>query len=103
LLKDAMVRGEPFAKIMPGLQTAIETGLKMLEPELVDSVHEVFEMILLDFDRIFVVEELPNPKRDVLKGQVKDFVYHARAKIDNQIATEYAIATKGEQTVGTQH
>ncbi len=84
LLKDAMVRGEPFARLVPGLQRAIETGLTKLE---------VFKTILQDFDRMFVVDRLPDSKRDVLKGQIKEFVCHARAKV---IATEYAIATNCE-------
>ncbi len=91
-----MKHGEPFAMIVTGFQKAIEDGLEKLEPKLVENVKEVFDMVLMDFDRMFVVEELPDPKRDVLKGQVKDFVCYARAKVDGQIATEYALATKGE-------
>ncbi len=96
MLKDSIKRGEPFAKIMPGIERTIDDGLKKIEPELIDSVQEVFEMVITDFDRMFVVDLLPDPKRDVLKDQVKDFVCHARAKVDNKIATEYALATKGE-------
>lgn len=96
MLRDSIDRGEPYAKIMPGFQTAIEDGLKKLEPEFVDSVQEVFKIVLDDFDRMFVVEILPDPKRDVLKGQVNKFVCWARAKVDSQIATEYARATTGE-------
>lgn len=89
-----MERGEPFAKIVPGFQKAFEDGLKRLQSGLVESVQEVFAMVLTDFDLMFVVEELPDPKKDILRDQIKDFVCRAKAKVNGPIATEFAIATK---------
>ena len=95
LLKDSIERGEPFARILPGVQQRFEAGLAKLQPELVQSLETVFDMILSDFDLMFVVEELPDPRRDVLRGQVREFVDYARSKIDGEIATEFAHATSG--------
>lgn len=91
-----MKRGEPFDKILPGVRKVIDDGLKTLQPELLANIHEVFAMVLTDFDLNFVVEELPDTRRDLLRDQVKSLVTHARAKLDGPIATEWAKATKGD-------
>lgn len=93
LLEDSMARGEPFAKILPGVKQTFEKGFMKLQPELVQSLKDVFDTVISDFDLIFVVEELPDPRRDILRGELQDFVEEARAKIHGEIAMEFARAT----------
>lgn len=49
-------------------------------------------MILEDFNSTFTVEEVPDPKRDLLRSQIQQFVEHAQAKINGPLATELATA-----------
>ena len=95
IMKDSFSRGEPFARILPGIKQIIESGLTILEAELVRRVEAIFDMILSDFDLMFAIEKLPNPRRDILRGQVQVFVDHARTKIEREIAVEFAYATNG--------
>jgi len=95
LIKEAMDRGEPFSKICSDIKESMEERLDKQRSLLLNGVKVVFEKILKDFDLMFVVEEVPNPKRDVLRRQVQQFVQHANEKYDGTIIKEFAIATKG--------
>lgn len=94
LLEDAISKGEQFSKINPGIKNAIENELETQQPKLVENVQEIFHKVTQDFDSMFVVEELPNPKRDALRLKVQRFVSHAKAQNDGPIEVEFAKATK---------
>ena len=94
LLEDTISKGEQFGKINPGIKKSFENGLKMQQPKLVKKVQEIFQKVTQDFDSMFVVEELPNAKRDALRLEVQRFVSHAKAKNDGPIEVEFAKATK---------
>ena len=59
---------------------------------LVGKINKVFDRILRDFDLSFVVEELPNLRRDALRRKMKAFVRDAKAEIDKNIEIELAKA-----------
>lgn len=61
---------------------------------LLASVEKIFQKVEQDFDSMFIVEEVPNPKRDALRQEVQRFVSHAKAQIDGPIEIEFAKATK---------
>ena len=88
-----MERGEAFAKIAPGIKETMERGLAKEEPILLKGVQSVFAMVLRDFDLMFVVEELPDARRDALRQQTQQFVDHALATYHGTIAVEFAKAT----------
>ena len=94
LLEGALSKGVQFSKINPGIQRFIENALEKQQPKLVQNVQKIFDKVVQDFDSIFVVEELPNPKRDALRLEVQHFVKHANAQIDGPTEVEFAKATK---------
>ena len=53
-------------------------------------VEAIFDMVLADFDRSFVLQETPNPKRDILGHQIREFVVNAKATLDGPVEMEFA-------------
>lgn len=94
LLEDAISKGVQFSKINPGIQTSFDDELEKQQPKFVVGVQKVFDKVLQDFDSMFVVEELPNPKRDALRYEVQRFVKNAQAEMNGPIEIEFAKATK---------
>ncbi|KAL6720207.1 hypothetical protein ACLMJK_002128 [Lecanora helva] len=92
LLHDSFIRGEQYAEILPGVKQKFFTGLENLQTELLKNLNAIFDMVLADFDLLFEVEELPDPKRDVLRGEIRAFVEKARGKINGDITMEFARA-----------
>lgn len=93
LLENAISKDEQFSQINPGIKTSFDDALEKQQPKLIDNVQNIFNRVVPDFDSMFVVEELPNPKRDALRQEVQRFVSHARAQIDGPIEVEFAKAT----------
>lgn len=87
-----MSKGEPFAGLCPGIKKAIEEEIDRQQSGVLRGVQGVFNMVLEDFNSTFTVEEIPDPKRDLLRSQVQQFVDHAQAKINGPLATELATA-----------
>ena len=87
-----MSKGVPFAGFCPGIKSSIEQEIDRREPEVLSGVQAIFNMVLDDFNSAFTVEEVPDPKRDVLRSQVQRFVEHAEATINGPLATELATA-----------
>ena len=94
-----MKRGEPFAKMLPSFRKSLDDGIVKLQGGFAETVQEVFEMVLTDFDLLFVVEDIPDPQKDILREQVKEFVLLARQKIHGPITREFALATEAETTI----
>ena len=94
LLNDAVSRGDPFAGFGKDIKESIEKEIEIQQPVLLKNVQEIFSMILEDFNSTFVVEEIPNPMRDVLRSQIRKFADDAQATINGPLAIELAIATK---------
>ncbi|KAM0805279.1 hypothetical protein BDR22DRAFT_969026 [Usnea florida] len=92
LLNDAMSKGVPFAGFCPGIKSSIEQEIDRRQQELLSGVQAVFNMVLEDFNSAFTVEEVPNPKRDLLRSQVQRFVEYAEARINGPLANELATA-----------
>lgn len=70
----------------------METEIDTRHATLLKNVQNVFDMVLADFDEMFVVEELPDPKRDAMARQIQDFVVKANQKLDGPVETEWAKA-----------
>lgn len=87
-----MSKGEPFASFYPGIKKSIEEEIDRRQPGFLSGVQGVFNMVLDDFNSTFTVEEIPDPKRDLLRSQIRQFVDHAQAKINGPLATELATA-----------
>ena len=87
-----MSKGVPFAGFWPGIQSSIEQEIDRRQLELLSGVQAIFNMVLDDFNSTFTVEEVPDPKRDLLRSQVQRFVEHAEATVNGPLATELAIA-----------
>ena len=87
-----MSKGVPFAGFCSGIKSSIEQEIDGRQPELLSGVEAIFTMILDDFNSAFTVEEVPDPKRDLLRSQVQQFVEHAEARINGPLATELATA-----------
>ena len=89
----AFAMGEPYAKIADQVQDAMETAFSHYRTALLEKVQDVFDSVVVDFDEMFVVEEVPDSKRDALCQQIQEFVIHANARLDGPIAREFAAAT----------
>ena len=87
-----MSKGEPFAAFGAEIKKSIERQIDIQQPRLLIGVQRVFNMILEDFSSTFTVEEIPDPKRDLLRSQIQQFVDDAQALINGPLATELATA-----------
>ena len=87
-----MSKGVTFAGFCSGINSSIEQEIDRRQPEFLSRVQAVFSMVLEDFNSTFIVEEIPDPKRDLLRSQIQQFVEHAEAKINGPLATELATA-----------
>ena len=87
-----MVTGKPFTQLRSGVKGSIERELEKCLPNMVEDVQKVFHQILNDFDRMFVVVEVDDPRTNELRRQVQAFVSQARSCIDGPIFRELAIA-----------
>ena len=94
LLQHTISEGIPFAKMFTGAQAAMDQELNRRQDQLQKSLDQVFDAVLKDFDRMFVVEETPDLKRDFLREQVTIFVKEAKLKLDGPIAMHFATAVK---------
>ncbi|KAL9633273.1 MAG: hypothetical protein Q9164_004797 [Protoblastenia rupestris] len=93
-LKDTLSKGVPFAAIFSSVETAFEEELDTQQPRLLENVKNVFDMVLKDFDLMFVVDEIPDPQKEKLRLQINNLVEKAKAQLAGPIATEFALAAK---------
>ena len=93
LLKHAIDHGEPYTKLCERVKNAIESELQIKRTALLLNVQDVFDSVINDFDEMFVVEEIPDPRRDALCQQIQEFVLQAKTRLDGPIAREFAAAT----------
>ena len=94
LLNEAVSTGKPFAGFGKEIQKSIEKEIEIFQPVLLSDVQEIFSMILEDFNSTFVVEEIPNPMRDLLRCQIRKFADEAQATINGPLQIELATAMK---------
>lgn len=87
------MRGEPFAVIEPGVKASMKSELETRHEKLVKKVHTVFDVVLADFDSTFIVEERPDEARNVLRGEIRDFVKKAEVTMNVMMEGELARAT----------
>ena len=92
-LKYAIDKGEPFSKYIPILTEYFHKAVDKEGIALSESLGKVFDNVLHDYDFQFVVEELPDERRDALKEEVKDFVRHAEFQYNELIGKQFAEAT----------
>lgn len=78
----------------PGIKHAIEGELLKRQPIPLKNIQTVFDVILGNFDTTFVVEGIHDPKKDVLRLVIQEFVAFARTEIKGAITKEYDTATK---------
>ena len=95
LLEDTMERGEPFGGFVPGIRAAWKKGVDVSQPKLLKRVKSVFEGVSDNFDLMFVVQELPNERRDALRQRIKQYVDYANSRINGELTLEFAMATMG--------
>ena len=93
LIEHAFKNGEPYAKIGDRVKDAMEAAFHHYQTALVKKVQDVFDSVVTDFDEMFVVEEIPDPKRDTLCQQIQEFVVMANARLNGPIEREFAAAT----------
>ena len=89
----AISRGEPYEKLCDQTKEAVEFELLEGQNELLQNVQDVFDSVVKDFDEMFVVEEIPDPRRDALCQQIQEFVVQANARLNGPIEREFAAAT----------
>lgn len=87
-----MSQGIPFSEIEAGIRNAFHKAFEKKRTRIVREVMKIFDGILKDFDIGFVLEEIPNPERDALRDEMKQFVTASKAKLDKYIAVELARA-----------
>lgn len=92
LLEDSISKGEPFSRIFPGVEKAIEDGIDKLQPAIIKQVQRVFDDVVGDFDLLFVVEEEADEGRDNLRERTQEFVRWAKAKMYGPMQKELSIA-----------
>lgn len=97
LLEDTISKGEPFCKITPGIKKAIEDEIDKRHADLLANIQGVFDIVIDDFDSLFVVDEEPNLQRDQFRQKVQQFVELAHAKMNGPVETELATAMKGSE------
>lgn len=92
VFQHAIGRGEPFAWFIPGIQEAFNSALDEWKAEVIAQVQEVFDLILKDFDNMFVVKEVDDPMMNELRQKIKDYVLKANKRIHGEMHRELAIA-----------
>ncbi|KAL8640970.1 MAG: hypothetical protein Q9228_002174 [Teloschistes exilis] len=92
MLHSAIKKGEPFARMEPGVRSSIKSELDMRYKKFVKKVHTVFDVVLADFDSTFVVEECLDVARNGLRSEIRDFVKKAESTMNGTMATELAKA-----------
>ena len=60
-------KGVPFSKFLSGVTEAFNSALDERKTQIADEVNEIYDMILKDFDLIFVVKEIDDPMMDELR------------------------------------
>lgn len=93
LLEQAIKDGVPYVKICDQVKDTVESALLDQQAALLQNVQEVFDTVVMDFDQMFVVEELPDPRRDNSCQQIQEFVVQANARLNGPIEREFAAAT----------
>jgi len=92
VFQDAIGRGEPFGRFDLGITEVFDSALDERRAEMITQVQEVFDLILKDFDNMFVVKEVDDPMVNELRQQIKDFVLKANERIHGEMDRELAIA-----------
>lgn len=92
MLHSAIKKGEPFARMEPGVRSSIKSELDIRYKKFVKKVHTVFDVVLADFDSTFVVEESPDVARNGLRSEIRDFVKKAEGTMNRRMTTELAKA-----------
>lgn len=90
--QNTMYEGKPFAEMEPGLKSVMECDLNARIAKLIIKVQAVFDVVLSDFDSMFVVQERPNRDRDTLRNAIKDFIAKAEATLYGPMEQELAKA-----------
>ena len=67
------------------MRAAYGAGVAQSQDELMQGFVDVFRRILEDFDKMFLVEELPSPERDNLRKAIGKFVKHSRKELERPI------------------
>ncbi|KAL9585820.1 MAG: hypothetical protein Q9212_001298 [Teloschistes hypoglaucus] len=91
-LHSAIKHGEPFVTMEPGVRSSIKSELDIRYGKLVKKVNTVFDVVLADFDSMFVVEERPDVARNMLRSEIRDFVKKAHDTMNGTMETELARA-----------
>ena len=93
LLEQAFRDGVPYVKMCDSVKDTVVFALFDQQTTLLQNVQDVFDSVVKDFDEMFVVEEIPDPKRNALCQQIQEFVVEANAILNGPIESEFAAAT----------
>ncbi|KAL8735687.1 MAG: hypothetical protein Q9181_002750 [Wetmoreana brouardii] len=91
-LYSAVSKGVLFAGMEADIKTAMKIYLSQRMEKLVKKAQNVFDVVLSDFDSMFVVEERPDIDRNSLRTEIQGFVKKAEATMQGVMEEELARA-----------
>jgi len=77
--------GDPFHAIYNGVKEAFEDHLNTQQTILLMAVNSVFDRVLEDFGRQFVVKEVRNANADKLRASLRKFCREASSRINGPV------------------
>ena len=98
MLEHVIAKGVPFNGMREGVKEAILGDPSLLHEQLSKDVQKIFDNVLHDFDLMFIVEEVPDAKRDALREEMNDFVSKARTTLDGPVAVALGTAMTESDT-----
>jgi len=99
LIENEIDSRRPFEHIHDEVKKLFKEGLKKQQKELVRGVEAVFDLIVKDYDRQFVVVEVNDPSIKKLQTSLREFAKDAHAKINGTIQLDLArVMHKEKQT-----
>ena len=81
----AMSTGEVYKNLQTKIVEFFESFLQEFKLSLIMRTDSIENAILDDFDLTFTIEEVPNPARDKLRGEVEDFNNRALVQLRGPI------------------
>ena len=92
IISNAIALGKPFSDLKTSIKAALDTAFDEKRREILGDVVKLFDRISKDFDLSFLIEEIPDPGRDILRQEMKAFVLKSKAELDSHIMVELARA-----------
>ncbi|KAL8700472.1 MAG: hypothetical protein Q9201_005433 [Fulgogasparrea decipioides] len=91
-LQDALSEGKPFGGMEARVKAAIEGHLDSQIKKLARKVRILFDVVVSDFDGMFMEQERPDAGRDTLRAKVRAYMHKAEATVHGPMAEGLARA-----------